>query len=193
MFGWGNKDENDQQVRVEHRGEHLRVSRTGGIAARIQKRFGRVNTTLNTTHGVRLSTRIAKGARIGFQNGRAQFIGRWRSGPFAFNMSKTGVSASIKNEAGSFNVVKPRYSSFKFSGIQIRGKNAATAQLIFMSLMLAWQGFVILVQVSIWTLWIVILVLIFCKDLGFGMSTRQRTRQLAKIQPVMDDRQYSII
>jgi len=169
MFGWGKKDENGQQVRVEHRGEHLRASRTGGIAARIQKRFGRVNATLNTTHGVRLSTRIAKGARVGLQNGRAQFIGRWRSGPFAFNMSKTGFSASVKNEAGSFNVVKPRYSSFKFGGVQIRGKNAATAQLIFMSLMLAWQGLVILVQVSIWTLWMIVLIFIFCKELLAGI------------------------
>ena len=169
MLGWGKKDEHGQQTRLEHRGEHIRASRTGGIAARIQRKLGPINASLNTSRGLRLSTRIAKGARIGFQNGRAQFIGRWRSGPLAFNMSKTGVSASIKNQAGSFNVVKPRYSSFKFGGVQIRGKNAATAQLIFMSIMLVWQGFVATVQITLWLLWFLSLVIIFLKDIVAGI------------------------
>ena len=33
---------------------------------------------------------------MGFQNGNFQFIGRYNSGPFNFNISKNGVSTSLK-------------------------------------------------------------------------------------------------
>lgn len=92
-------------------------------------------------------------------------------------MSKTGVSASIKNEAGSFNVLKPRYSSFKVGGIQIRGKNAATAQLIFMSLMLAWQGFLMMLQLVIWVIWLLFMVVMFCKEWVTGMLSVVRDKE----------------
>lgn len=169
MFGWGKKDEHGSQTRLEHRGEHIRASRTGGVAARAEKKLGRVNATINTSRGLRLSTRLTRGARIGFQNGRAQFIGRWRSGPVALNMSKTGVSASIKNKAGTFNFMKPRYSSFKFGGIQIRGKNAAAAQLVFMTLSLAWQGLIQLTQITVWLLWFMSLIVVFIRDVLAGL------------------------
>lgn len=47
-----------------------------------------VIATINTNHGVRLHKRLFKGARMGFQNGNFQFIGRYSNGPFNFNVSK---------------------------------------------------------------------------------------------------------
>lgn len=61
MFGLGRKDKAGRQVRIEHRGRNLRASRTGGLAARAQTKLGTVNATVNTSTGVRLSTRVAKG------------------------------------------------------------------------------------------------------------------------------------
>jgi hypothetical protein len=52
---------------------------------------------------------------MGFQNGNFQFIGRYNSGPFNFNVSKTGVSSSIKNKRGAYNLFKPNgLCKFKF-------------------------------------------------------------------------------
>ena len=66
------------------------------------------------------------------QNGRFQLIGRWRAGPLGFNLSKTGVSGSLKNGAGRFNFVKPQYSSFKMAGLHLRGQKAANLQIAYM-------------------------------------------------------------
>lgn len=130
MFGIGRKDQDGRQVRVEHRGENLRASRTGGVAARAEKRIGPVNATVNTTHGLRLSTRLARGLHVGLQNGRTRLVGRWDAGPFAFNLSKSGVSTSMKTSTGRLNLLKPQYSSFKLGGVQVRGRKAAQLQLI---------------------------------------------------------------
>ena len=73
---------------------------------------------------------------MGFQNGNFQFIGRYNRGPFNFNISKNGFSTSLKNKPGSYNILKPNYSSFKLGGIQVRGKNAATFQMIYMIIIL---------------------------------------------------------
>jgi hypothetical protein len=81
---------------------------------------------------VRASSRIANGTRVALQNGRFQLIGRWRAGPLGFNLSKTGVSGSLKNGAGSFNFVKPQYSSFKMAGLHLRGQKAANLQIAYM-------------------------------------------------------------
>ena len=78
MFGLGKKHEDGRQVRVEHRGKHTRLSRTGGAAVRSEARAGPLGATVNSSKGLRLSARLARGARLGLQNGRAQFIGRWR-------------------------------------------------------------------------------------------------------------------
>lgn len=180
MFGIGKKDKDGKQTRIEYRDEYLRASRTGGIAGRAETKAGPVTITANTNHGLRVSARLARGARVGFQNGRAQFIGRWRAGPLALNASKSGASASLKNSMGTFNFLKPRYSSFKFGGVQIRGKNAAVAQLIFMGIALAGILFVFAVQTAFWLfmlalqvtyalLWLGVLVLIFIKDIIVGM------------------------
>jgi hypothetical protein len=74
-------------------------------------------------------------------------------------VSKSGVSTSIKNNRGSYNLFKPNYSSFKMGGVQVRGKNAATLQIVFMVfkliaslIQLFWH---ILVNVS----WLILLVI----------------------------------
>ena len=124
------------QKRVVYSGKHVRVSRTGGVS--VTKTFKRdgVGATLNTKHGLRLHKRLFKGARMGFQNGNFQFIGSYHSGPFNFNISKRGVSSALQNKRGAYNLFKPNYSSFKFGGIQLRGKNAAMFQLLYILVIL---------------------------------------------------------
>jgi len=157
MLGIRHKDKDGKQVRIEHRGKYTRASRTGGVALRAEKKLGPVNATANTSDEIRLSSRVTRGTRVALQNGRFRLIGRWNAGPFGFNLSKTGVSASVKNRAGTFNFLKPQYSSFKIAGVQLRGKNAAKFQLIYMSIMaavfLAVFG-VRLVVFLAWTVWL---------------------------------------
>lgn len=157
MFGLGKKDEDGRQVRVEHRGKHTRLSRTGGAAVRAEARAGPFGATVNSSKGLRLSARLARGARLGLQNGRVQFIGRWRSGPFALNASKSGISASMKTGAGTLNLLKPRYSSFKVAGVQVRGQNAVVAQLAYMGMQVGVALVLValrLVAGAAWFLWL---------------------------------------
>ena len=129
LFGLGRKDKQGKQVRIEHRGKFTRASRTGGVALRAEKKLGRVNVTASTSKGIRLSTKATKNVRVALQSGHFRLIGRWKSGPWGFNLSKTGYSASYKNKMGTFNFLKPQYSSFKFAGIHLRGKKAADLQM----------------------------------------------------------------
>ena len=174
MFGLGKKDKDGKQVRIEHRGKYTRASRTGGVAVRAEKKIGSVNLTANSSKGVRASTRIADGTRVALQNGRVQLIGRWRAGPLGFNLSKTGVSASVKNKVGTFNFLKPQYSSFKFAGIQFRGKKAAQLQVIYMLIMAAVFFVAVLARASVFVLWLAILPVLFVWDIlvGFVMGLR---------------------
>jgi hypothetical protein len=110
--------------RIEYRGKHLRVSRTGGIALRAQTQAAGIHLTANSKHGLRASKRIAKGTQVAFQNGRFVLRGRYGNGPTKLNLSKSGVSVSTKTDIGTVNWFKPRYSSAKIGGIQVRGKNA---------------------------------------------------------------------
>ena len=96
MFGIGRKDKKGKQVRIEHRGKFTRASRTGGVALRAEKKLGRVNVTGSTSKGIRLSTKATKNVRVALQSGHFRLIGRWKSGPWGFNLSKTGVSGSYK-------------------------------------------------------------------------------------------------
>ena len=132
------------------------MSRTGGISATKTFKGDGVGATINTKHGLRLHKRLFKGTRMGFQNGNFQFIGRYNSGPFNFNIFKNGFSTSLKNKRGSYNIFKPNYSSFKLGGIQVRGKNAATFQMIYMVIIL----FVNLIKLS-WYIFISILWFLF--------------------------------
>lgn len=174
MIGLGKQDKDGKQVRIEHRGKYTRASRTGGVAVRAEKKIGSVNLTANSSKGVRASTRIANGTRVALQNGRVQLIGRWRAGPLGFNLSKTGVSASFKNKAGTFNFLKPQYSSFKFAGVQLRGKKAAQLQVIYMLIMAVIFLVAVIARASVFVLWLAILPVLFVWDtlVGFVRGLR---------------------
>jgi hypothetical protein len=59
-FNLGGKDEYGQQRRVEHSGQHLRVSRTGGASLRAQTKAAGVNLAANSQHGMRVSRTIGR-------------------------------------------------------------------------------------------------------------------------------------
>ena len=183
MFGFRRKDRDGKQVRIEHRGKYTRASRTGGFALRAEKRFGPVNATANTSTGIRLSSRVAQGTRIALQNGNFRLIGRWNAGPLGFNLSKTGVSASVKNQAGTFNFLKPQYSSFKLGGVQLRGKKAAQIHIIYMSIMSAVFLAVFGVRLLVFLAWMMWLPFAFVIDflVGFarGISSSHRNGDLS--------------
>ena len=154
--------------RIEYRGKILRVSRTGGVSATKTLSRDGYGATINTNHGVRLHKKLFRGARMGLQRGNFQFIGRYESGPFNFNVSKSGVSTSIKNKRGSYNLFKPNYSSFKLAGVQLRGKNAATLQLIFLALSLFVNIFKFLWRISMAVLWFMFLAIKWFVDFLIG-------------------------
>ena len=143
--------------RIEYRGKYLRASRTGGIALRAQTKLSGVHLTANSQHGLRASARVAKGTQVAFQNGRFILRGRYGRGPTKLNLSKSGVSVSSKTEIGTINWFKPRYSSAKIGGIQVRGKNAlylhallAVVQLIVVLTLFVVQALVLALQVVYW-------------------------------------------
>jgi len=125
------KDSDGRLKRIEYRGKHLRASRTGGVSIRAQGKSAGINYTLNSKHGARVSTRIAKGTNVGFQNGRFILRGRYGTGATKLNISKTGFSVSTKTDIGTLNLLKPNYSSAKIGGVQVRGKNALIIQAIY--------------------------------------------------------------
>ncbi|MDA1342824.1 MAG: hypothetical protein O2966_02895, partial [Proteobacteria bacterium] len=153
IFGLGKKDKWGKQIRLEHRGENLRLSRTGGISLRYEKKIGSVNFTANTKRGFRASTKIAKGTRVALQNGQFRLTGRYGSGPVKYNLSKSGISASFGNCFGSFNFLKPNYSSFKIAGIQIRGKQAASLQQLYILFSIVWFFLKPLLFLSVYVIW----------------------------------------
>jgi DNA uptake protein ComE-like DNA-binding protein len=142
----GKKDKDGKQRRIEHRGKNLRISRTGGVALRAQIKAARLNVTANSKHGLRVSTGLGKGTQVALQNGRFVLRGRYGRGPTRLNLSKSGMSVSTRNSIGTFNWVKPKRSSVKIAGVQLRGKKAANIQLFYMlflsialGLKLCWQ------------------------------------------------------
>jgi hypothetical protein len=168
MFRLGRKNKQGRQVRLEHRGRNLRASRTGGVAARAEARAGPVNATVNTAKGVRLSARLAKGTHVALQRGRFRLQGRWNAGPLGFNLSKSGVSASLRTPTGAFNFLKPRYSSFNFAGVQLRGKNAAYLQAATLAIMGLGLLMALAVRLAIFAAWLVFLIATFVADLARG-------------------------
>lgn len=96
MFSLGRKDSDGEQVRIEHRGKCTRASQTGGVALRAEKKLGFLNATANTSDEIRLSSRVAQGTRVALQNSKFRLIGRWNKRPLGFNLSNTGVSASVR-------------------------------------------------------------------------------------------------
>jgi hypothetical protein len=165
----------EPQKRIEYKGKNVRVSRTGGVSATKTFKGDGVGATINTKHGLRLHKRLFKGTRMGFQNGNFQFIGRYQSGPFNFNISKNGVSPSLKNKRGSYNILKPNYSSFKMAGVQVRGKNAATFQMIYMVIILFVNFIKIFWHIFISILWFGFLTVKWVVDflIGFFKGYRE--------------------
>ena len=130
--------------RIEYRGKYLRASRTGGVALRAQGKAAGVNFTVNSSNGTRVSTRVAKGTNVGFQNGRFVLRGRYGKGPTKLNLSKSGVSVSTKTSVGTVNWFKPKSSSAKIGGVQFRGDNA----LIINGIVAIFQIFYFLLTIS---------------------------------------------
>lgn len=64
MFSLGRKDKDGKQVRIEHRGKYTRASRTGGVALRAEKKLGPVNSTANTSDGIRLFSHVPLKGRL---------------------------------------------------------------------------------------------------------------------------------
>ncbi|PKG43632.1 hypothetical protein [Psychroflexus sp. MES1-P1E] len=156
------------RTRIEYRGKNIRISRTSGVSATETISKDGYGATINTNHGIRLHKRLFKGARMGLQNGNFQFIGRFKGGPFNFNVSKSGVSTSIKNKRGSYNLFKPNYSSFKMGGVQVRGKKAATLQLIFIGFTLIVNLIKLIWHITITILWMLFLILKWIVDFSIG-------------------------
>ena len=192
LFGLGRKDKQGKQVRIEHRGKFTRASRTGGVALRAEKKLGRVNVTASTSKGIRLSTKATKNVRVALQSGHFRLIGRWKSGPWGFNLSKTGASASYKNKMGTFNFLKPQYSSFKFAGIHVRGKKAVNLQmgyvlikmfLWFLSLvpfilkLVIFFLFFLFIKLPIFCLWLLSLPVLYLIDLTVWFFSEERRLQ----------------
>lgn len=139
MLNIGRKDEHGRQGRIEHRGRHLRASRTGGVALRTQTKMAGVNFTANTNRGVRISTSVGPGTQVALQNGRFVLRGRYGAGPLRFNLSKSGLTMSAKNRLGAFNLSNPNRSSAKIGGIQLRGEKAASIQVIYLMITIPFQ------------------------------------------------------
>jgi hypothetical protein len=144
-FNFGGKDEYGQQRRIEHRGRHLRISRTGGASLRAQTKAAGVNVAANSQHGIRVSRTIGGNSQLALQNGRLVFRGRYGSGATKLNLSKTGATFSTRNTLGSFNWVKPNRSAAKLFGIQVRGKKAAHLQIAYM----LGQGLITLMELAL--------------------------------------------
>ncbi len=132
MLGICKKDDKGRQIRVEHRGRHLRASRTGGVSLRAQAEAAGLNFTVNSSHGTRVSRRVAKGTNIAFQKGDFRLRGRYGSGATKVNLSKSGVSLSTRNRIGTINLTNPNRSSAKIAGVQMRGKKAAQIQTAYL-------------------------------------------------------------
>ena len=145
------RDTDGRLTRFEYRGKYLRASRTGGVSLRAQGKAAGVNFTVNSKHGMRVSTRVAKGTNVGFQNGRFVLRGRYGKGPTKLNLSKSGLSVSSKTSTGTINWFKPRYSSAKIAGIQVRGKNAVYINAVVALCQVVIIFAMAVAQLTVWT------------------------------------------
>ena len=165
--------------RIEYRGKYLRMSRTGGVALRAQTKAAGINFTANSAHGLRASTRVAKGTQVAFQNGRFVLRGRYGEGPTKLNLSKSGVSVSTKTEIGTVNWFKPRYSSAKIGGIHVRGKNA-----IYLHLLVGVLSLLAYIAIAVVQVTVVILQALYWLTLQGGLQVQRlwATRHQATIE-----------
>jgi hypothetical protein len=153
----GRKDRDGRQVRIEYRGRNLRASRTGGVALRQEVRAGRIGLTANTSKGLRLSSALGPGTQVAAQNGRFVLRGVYGSGPVRFNLSKSGLSASLASDVGRLNLTHPARSSAKVFGVQVRGKKAAWMNLgamfasaVVVAVKLVVLAVIVLVRGGVW-------------------------------------------
>lgn len=130
FLGIGRKDRDGRQVRIEHRGKHLRASRTGGVALREQIEAGGLTLTANSQRGTRVSLTPARKTQVAFQNSRFILRGRYGKGPARVNLSKSGLSLSSRMGLGTINLTHPGRSSAKLGGVQIRGRKAAAVNAV---------------------------------------------------------------
>ncbi len=169
FLGIGKKDSEGRQVRIEHRGEHLRASRTGGIALREQIRAGGLSLTANTQRGTRVSMTPARNTQVAFQNSRFVLRGRYGKGPAKINLSKSGVSLSAKMGLGTINVTNPGRSSAKIAGVQVRGQKAAAVNAV----VALFQMLIVLIRVAF-----VVVVYLVVGTLNLAIWLYETTREL---------------
>ena len=60
------KNSSEGIKRIEHRGEYVCISRTGGVAGRasVSNKKRGMGATVNTKHGLRIHKRLWNGARV---------------------------------------------------------------------------------------------------------------------------------
>ncbi len=177
FFGIGEKDAQGRQKRVEHRGRHLRISRTGGVALRAQTRRAGLTLTANTSQGLRVSTGIAKNTQVALQNGRFVLRGRYGDGPLHANLSKSGLSISTRTRFGTVNLTRPGSSSFKFAGIQLRGRKAVWLQLAAMIINLVVELAMFAFQLLLALCQLLVAVGLWLWDVLSGLPERWRLRR----------------
>lgn len=162
------KSSSEPGKRIEYKGENIRVSRTGGLSATKTFSGDGYGATINTNHGLRLHKRLFRGTRIGIQRGNIQLIGRYSDGPFNINISKSGVSTSLKHKRGTYNFFKPNYSSFKLGGVQIRGKNAVMFSLVYFFFSLIFKLIKLFGTMLKTILWLIFLLIKWVFDFFIG-------------------------
>jgi hypothetical protein len=74
----------------------------------------------------------------------------------------------LKNKRGAYNLFKPNYSSFKVGCVQIRGKKAATFQLLYMFVVLFIAIFRVFWHIAIAVFWFGFLLLKWIVDFSIG-------------------------
>ncbi|MFW5827830.1 MAG: hypothetical protein ACOCU4_07050, partial [Alkalispirochaeta sp.] len=131
------------------------------------------------SHGIRVSTRIAKGTNVAVQNGRLRLRGRYGTGPTKLNLSKSGVSFSTKNGLGTFNWTNPNRSSAKIAGVQMRGKKAANLQMIYLVIVLLVNLIKFAALLLVWTVQgtVVVIRAISVGSVRLGESIAERARR----------------
>ena len=172
--------------RIEYRGKYLRASRTGGVALRAQGKAAGVNFTVNSSHGTRFSTRIAKGTNVGFQNGRFVLRGRYGKGPTKLNLSKSGVSVSTKTSVGTINWFKPKYSSAKIGGVQFRGDNALIIQGVVAMFQILWFFITLTFTIGIWLFKVMIWISKSSFELSLLIFNKVQKNRLKRKQKVLE-------
>jgi len=125
------RDENGRTKTIGHRGENVRISRTGGAGLRQSSKAGGFTFTGSTSEGFRATVNAGKGTQISSENGRTIIRGRYKAGKRSHvNLSKSGLSVSTKMPSGTVNWLKPGRSSATVAGVTVRGTKAIPFALV---------------------------------------------------------------